>query len=72
MSDHKTTQELRRSEIQKICEGKFLSLREISEILKANKNTIRSRYLYPMAREGILIQEHPPGTKSIQRYKTAV
>lgn len=72
MSNQKTARELRRSEILRICEGRFTSLKDISERLNANKHTIRSRYLYPMVREGLLIQEHPPGTKSIQRYKKAV
>ena len=72
MSDYNTPQQARRLEIQKICKNQFRSLKEISETLKANKHTIRSRYLYPMVREGLLIQEYPPGTKSIQRYKTAI
>lgn len=71
MMDDKKPRDLRRTEIKKICEGQFRSLKEISDILNANKHTIRSRYLYPMVREGILIQEYPPGTKSVQRYKTA-
>lgn len=72
MSDYKKPQDLRRAEIQKICESQFVSLKEISEALNANKHTIRSRYLYPMVREGLLTQEHPPGTKSTQRYKAAI
>lgn len=60
-----------RVEILKICKGQYRSLRDICQILAANNNTIRAGYLYPMVREGLLVQECPPGTKSTQRYKTA-
>ena len=69
MSMKKTPQELRRSAILRICQNQFHGLREIAEALDANKHTLRSRYLYPMVREGLLVQEFPPGTKSTQRYK---
>lgn len=69
MSNRVLTKVQIKSEIINLCAGKFRSLGEICESLQANKNTIRSRYLYPMVREKLLIQEHPPGTKASQRYK---
>ena len=72
MTNHKTPQEALRAEILKTCGDNFRSLGEICEILHANRNTIRSRYLYPMAKEGLLVLEQPPGTKTTQRYKAAI
>lgn len=71
MAKFKTPQETKRSEILKICRNEFRSLGEICEIVQANKNTIRSRYLYPMTKEGLLIREYPEGAKSTQRYKAS-
>lgn len=71
MAKFRTPQEARKSEILKICSTRFCSLGEICEILEANKNTIRSRYLYPMTKEGLLDREKPDGTKNTQRYKAA-
>jgi predicted ArsR family transcriptional regulator len=71
MARFRTPQEARRSEILKICSARFCSLGEICEILEANKNTIRSRYLYPMTKEGLLDREYQKGTKNGQRYKAA-
>lgn len=68
---YKTPQEARRAAILAVCRNRYCSLGEICEALNANKNTIRSRYVYPMTREGLLIQEHPAGTKATQRYKAA-
>ena len=56
--------------ILELCNGKYLSLGEISEVLGKSKNTIRAGYLYPMVKSGQLTQEHPAGTKSAQRYKS--
>lgn len=69
MSITKGSENSWKMEIQKLCKDKFRSLGEIAEALDANKNTIRSRYLYPMVQQGLLVREHPPGTKSAQRYK---
>lgn len=72
MSINKSPQELRRTAILKLCEGQFRSLGDIANALEANKHTIRSRYLYPMVREGMLAREFPPGTKNTQRYKSRI
>jgi hypothetical protein len=71
MSKNKTPKEVLRAKILKICQGQFLSLGDICEILQANEHTIRAGYIYPMVREKLLLQKLPPGTKTKQRYKTA-
>ena len=70
MSNTNMSKDQIRAEILKICEGQFRRLGEICEILQANIHTIRSRYIYPMVREKLLRQELPPGTRTLQRYKT--
>ncbi len=64
-------QKILREKILKICEKYFVSLGEICRVLDRNKNTIRAGYIYPMVAEGVLVREHPPGTKNRQRYKAA-
>lgn len=69
MERNKSAQESLRERILQICKGQYVSLGEICLILDMNKNTIRAGYIYPMVKEGMLRQEHPPGTKNRQRYK---
>ncbi len=71
MTKYSLPPETLRGKILEVCKGQFCSLGEICELLQANKHTVRAGYLYPMVREGLLIQEYPPGTKSTQRYKAA-
>jgi hypothetical protein len=66
------SQDLIKEQILKICENEFASLGDICRILDKNKNTIRANYIYPMVTEGVLVREHPAGTKKSQRYKAAV
>ena len=56
--------------ILRFCVKEFKSLGEISAELGRSKNTIRAGYIYPMVKTGHLLQEHPAGTKSAQRYRT--
>lgn len=71
MKKIKSPQDLLREKILTICNDNFLSLGEISHLLEKNKHTIRAGYIYPMVKEGLLDQEYPAGTKSIQRYKSS-
>ncbi|SAK41748.1 transcriptional regulator [Caballeronia hypogeia] len=66
---NKLAQESLRERILEICREKYVSLGEICLVLDMNKNTIRAGYIYPMVKEGMLMQEQPPGTKNSQRYK---
>lgn len=59
-----------REYILRFCVNEFRSLGEISAELGRSKNTIRAGYVYPMVKTGHLLQEHPAGTKSAQRYIT--
>lgn len=68
----KASQEYIIKRIIELCAEKFLSLGEIAEVLKKSKHTVRAGYLYPMVKSGLLIQKHPAGTKSAQRYMTNV
>lgn len=69
-SDKSFTQAEIREHILKFCAKDFKSLGEVSAELGRSKNTIRAGYIYPMVKTGHLLQEHPAGTKSAQRYRT--
>jgi DNA-binding IclR family transcriptional regulator len=56
------------AQILKLTRSKFLQLGEIAEALNMPKNTVRSKYLYPMVAEGLLQQQFPHRT-SQQAYK---
>lgn len=67
----KSSQENIKEQILGLCTERFLSLGDIAEVLQISKHTIRAGYLYPMVKLGLLVQKHPAGTKSAQRYMTA-
>jgi hypothetical protein len=55
--------------IVQFCKKEFKSLAEISEELDGiNKNTLRSSYLYPMYKEGILIR-NANGVRKAVKYR---
>ena len=58
-----------KKKIVKVCQGRFMTGGEISKALNINLNTLRSEYLYYMARSGELQPAKPLGTKSGQAYK---
>jgi hypothetical protein len=49
----------------------FKSLREVSERLDMNKNTVRAGYLYPMSKDGRLVRTPPSPAKNAMKYMTA-
>lgn len=58
-----------KKKILKVCQGRFMTRGEISKALKINMNTLRSEYLYYMARSGELQPAKPLGTKNGQAYQ---
>jgi DNA-binding IclR family transcriptional regulator len=58
------------TKIIKFCATEFRSLGEIAEKLDMNKNTLRSRYLYPMTKEGKLKRSLQSPFKSHTKYKS--
>jgi len=64
----------RRAEVEKqilrFCRGNYKSLGEVSEMLDMNKNTVRSVYLYPMTKAGMLERSTELPFKSGTKYKT--
>ena len=56
--------------ILQLTKGRFLHLAEIADALKMSKNTLRSKYLYPMAKEGLLEKKFPERTNT-QAYRAA-
>jgi len=69
MKSTKSPQEKLRKKILALCKNDFLSLREITAAVGRSEHTVRAGYIYPMVKEGLLIQKMPPGTKTWQKYK---
>lgn len=69
MPKRKHTEQIE-AEILRMTRGRFMSLSEIAEALKMPPNTVRAKYLYPMANEGRLKRQFAHKT-SAQAYKAA-
>jgi Mn-dependent DtxR family transcriptional regulator len=54
--------------ILQLTKGRYLRLSEIAEALKMSPNTVRAKYLYPMANDGLLEKMYPKRT-SVQAYR---
>jgi ATP-dependent DNA helicase RecG len=61
-----------RGAIVALCMARFLTLRQLAELLGRNEEHLRGRYLAPMVREGLLRQKYPQATnRPDQAYTTA-
>jgi ATP-dependent DNA helicase RecG len=45
--------------ILKLCDGRYLSLTELSDLLQRDPDTLRKNIIRPMLRDGQLVAEHP-------------
>jgi len=65
----------RRGEVEekilKLTCDKFMSLREIASAIQMRPNTVRSKYLYPMANLGLLVRKFPNVRTNAQAYRAA-
>jgi ATP-dependent DNA helicase RecG len=58
-----------RAVILKLCQGRFLPVEILAVLLKRNRRSLRSKYLAPMVREGLLKLRHPESpTRPDQAY----
>ena len=58
--------------ILQLCEGRFLSLRELAELLDRSPEALRNRYITRMVSEGRLVRRYPDHTQHRQQaYRTA-
>ena len=61
-----------RATILSLCIGRFLTLRQLAELLGRNDEHLRGTYLAPMVNEGLLRQKYPQATnRPDQAYTTA-
>lgn len=60
-----------REQILKLTRGRFMQLGDIASALQMRPNTVRSKYLYPMANEGLLERRFPGIRTNSQAYRTA-
>lgn len=56
--------------VLEVTRDQFLGLAPIAYAMRMPKHTLRSRYLYPMAREGLLEKKYPHRTR-FQQYRAA-
>jgi ATP-dependent DNA helicase RecG len=69
----KVAPELIRKVILKLCENRYLTADELGNLLNRNVNGLRSRYLSPMVREGLLRLRFPAtANRPDQAYTTAM
>jgi len=68
MAEIQSQRNIVEKKIRKACANDFLSLGELSEILKMNKHTLRAHYLYPMVKGGQLVREPLPPAKNKVKY----
>jgi len=63
--------EIVRAVILALCEDRFLSLKELSELLDRKTEALRASYVTPMLREGLLTLKYPDTpSHPDQEYKT--
>lgn len=61
-----------RATILQLCTGRFLTASLLGQLLDRSHVGLRTRYLYPMVREGLLLQKYPQATnRPDQAYTTA-
>jgi ATP-dependent DNA helicase RecG len=48
-----------RQMILQLCEGRFLTANDLSELMSRNPSSLRSRFLSPMVEEGLLVRKYP-------------
>ncbi len=60
-----------RDAIVVLCAGRFLTLRQLTELLGRNDEHLRGRYLAPMVREGLLRPRYPTATNRPDQAYTA-
>jgi len=58
-SSARSSKEIVRAVIVELCEGRYLSLPELAELLNRETESLRNKYITPMLREGKLLQKHP-------------
>lgn len=58
-STKRTDPAVMRAAILSLCDGRFLSLRELSDLLDRGSETLRDGFVSPMVREGVLELRHP-------------
>jgi ATP-dependent DNA helicase RecG len=63
--------EVMQDTIAKLCAGKYLSLKELAQLLNRSSHTIRTHYIEPMLSKGLLELKYPDRTNHPQQaYKT--
>jgi len=68
-----TPQATVRSTILDLCSGRFLSLRELAELLNRSPEALRNEYISKMVRAGQLELRHPENPRHRQQaYRAAV
>ena len=61
-----------RATILELCSGRYLTVKQLSDLLQRNQVHLRNAYLAPMVREGLLQQKYPQATnRPDQAYTTA-
>ena len=60
-----------RDAIVALCTGRFLTVRQLAELLGRNDEHLRGRYLAPMVREGLLRPKYPTATNRPDQAYTA-
>lgn len=64
--------EATRAKILKLCAKDYRGTRELAELLGMSYNTVRAKYVYKMAEEGLLVSKFPRGHQQPnQAYKAA-
>jgi len=58
--------------ILQLCSGRWLTRRELAELLQRNADSLRSRFLTPMVEHGLLCMRYPDTpNRSDQAYSAA-
>jgi DNA-binding transcriptional regulator GbsR (MarR family) len=52
-----------RKQILRLCKKRPMTPSELAEALGKSVNTVRAYYVYPMAREGLLVPTHEQGKR---------
>jgi len=71
-SKGRVNKELVRRTILQLCAGRYLTLRELAELLAREPTSIQNHYLTPMVKEGALVQRYPESPNHPQQgYQSA-